>query len=109
MTEADLERLLAREFLPEQTGEARVILARYGVAAWQREPVRVRVAALKLAAGDLEQLDHFIEVARADYRDVLAWAEYPAYLQRPLGPADEREAREAVDADWRQYKDWFEK
>jgi hypothetical protein len=109
VTAADLDRLVRREFPPEQVEEACAVLARYGSGPGEREPDRVRIAVLKLAGGDLERLEHFAGVAAVDYRDVLAFAEYPAYFDKVLGPEDEAERRELVDDDWRQYKDWFEK
>lgn len=42
---------------------------------------RVQLAILKLSEGDTERLLHFIEAARIDYRDVLAWAEYPEQMR----------------------------
>ena len=105
----DLDRLIRREFPPGQVERVRGILARYGSGPGEREPDRVRIAVLKLSGGDLERLEHFAELAATDYRDVLAFAEYPAYFDKWLGPDDEAERRELVDADWRQYKDWFEK
>ena len=83
---ADLDRLIRREFPPEQVEQVRGILERYGSGPGQREPDRVRVAVLKLAGGDLERLEHFAGVAGTDYRDVLAFAEYPAYFDKWLGP-----------------------
>jgi hypothetical protein len=38
---------------------------------------RVVLACLRLAAGDLEKLAQAVQVARADWRDVVAAAEYP--------------------------------
>jgi hypothetical protein len=34
------------------------------------------VAILKLAGGDLSSVQHYVEQARLDYRDVLYWAFY---------------------------------
>lgn len=39
--------------------------------------VRVQIAILKLSEGDPDKLRQFIEAAKVDFRDVLAWAEYP--------------------------------
>lgn len=44
------------------------------------EPERVQMAILKLSGGDQEKLRHDIDVAKTDYRDVLAWAEYPEQI-----------------------------
>lgn len=41
------------------------------------EELRVRLAVLKLAEGNLDKLERNIALAQQDYRDVLAAAEYP--------------------------------
>ena len=52
------------------------MLALYGTERYEREPERVQLAILKLADGNLGRLSHMIENAKADFRDVLYWAEY---------------------------------
>jgi hypothetical protein len=41
--------------------------------------------------------------ACADYRDVLAWAEYPAYMRARTPAAQES----AVETDWKQLQEWL--
>ena len=105
VTMADLDRIIGRDFPPEDRGQVVNILIKYGRGDGRRN--RVCAAALKLADGDIEQLERYIDAARSDYRDVLAWAEYPAYMDCVLGPKDESEAKALIDADWKQYQDWF--
>jgi hypothetical protein len=101
--EGDLERIVARDYRPEQRAEALAALAAYGEDSSPEGALRVRMACLKLAAGDLEKLKRFTGDALRDYRDVLAWAEYLSYLH-----ADSDGAREsAVDRDWRALQDWY--
>ena len=73
------------------------------------ESTRVQLAILKLSEGDPVKLLHFIEAARIDYRDVLAWAEYPEQLQsgktRYNTPLAAYEAM--LERDRRQYDDWL--
>lgn len=57
----------------EQVLEA---LALYGTESFEREPERVRLAILKLSEGDPDRLCHFVDSAKADYRDVLYWTEH---------------------------------
>lgn len=59
------------------------------------EPERVAVACLKLSEGDLALLKKYVDAAKADYRDVLAWAEYPRQMRLGPGapPADQARAR----------------
>jgi hypothetical protein len=42
-----------------------------------REDVRVRLAILVLANGDVREVERLVRAANTDYRDVLYWAEYP--------------------------------
>ncbi|HEY2572879.1 MAG TPA: hypothetical protein VGH65_02380 [Verrucomicrobiaceae bacterium] len=87
------------------------MLAEYGPESWHREVDRVRLAILKLAGGNVEKLRQEIEVAKRDYRDVLAPAEYPNHGKYPLGvnklPPEEQ--RCIIESDWRQYQDWLRK
>ena len=53
------------------------ILNKYGDEDYHKEQVRVHLAILKLSEGQLDKLESYLESARSDYRDVLAWAEYP--------------------------------
>jgi hypothetical protein len=64
------------------------------------------VACLKLSDGDLARLKKYVEAATTDYRDVLAWAEYPRQMR--LGPnappADQAHARRE---DMDEYAQWL--
>jgi hypothetical protein len=107
VSSTDVDRVVSRDFAPEQRAQALATLRRHGMEDWQREADRVRLAALKLAAGSLARLSSAIEAATMDYRDVLGPAEYPACTKRAFRidalPAEER-AR-IIDDDWMQYQD----
>ena len=109
VTAADVERIVRRDFPADRTVEVLALLDEYGEEDWQREPDRVRLAALKLAAGDLERLRSEIEGAKRDYRDVLGPAEYPGYTQRMFRIAElpQDEQQRIIDADWSQYQEWL--
>lgn len=105
----DVERIVRRDFPPEDFDTVISVLKQYGIEKWQRECARVQLAALKLAAGNLKRLQMHIDAAKIDYRDVLAPAEFPEYSRtgfrtREL-PAHEQE--KIIDSDWKQYEDWF--
>ncbi len=111
VTQADLERVVRRDFPADRESEVLAMLNEYGTEAWHSERERVCAAILKLAAGSLEQLRVQVEAAKADYREVLGLAEYPGYgkhwfrMDRLSG--DERQR--IIEADWKQYQDWFVK
>jgi hypothetical protein len=102
-TDEDLQRIVNRDYAAESRAQVMAILQSYGADMWQHESLRVRMACLKLAGGKMADLSKYVGDARADYRDVLAWAEYPAYM-RARGP---EEQEQAIDADWQQLQNWL--
>ena len=71
---------------------------------------RVQLAVLKLCEGDREQLPRWVEAAKRDWRDVIAYAEYPKEMRtgpvelRAMSPEDKRALRERDRA---QYLEWL--
>lgn len=81
-------------------------LDRYGGREDDREVNRVQLAILKLSSGEAELLRHYVAVALTDYRDVLAWAEYPEQMEAGLGLSPQQEA-EIRGRDRAQYEAWL--
>jgi hypothetical protein len=108
--DADVERVVKRDFLPEEGFAVLSALEEYGKKDWHREVPRVRLAILKLASGSREKLREAIAGADRDYRDVLSCAEYPSYSSR-ISPTEKDEAKHKhmIDADWQEYRAWREK
>jgi hypothetical protein len=73
-----LAMLLAAAFPGGDLHALYAALQSYGAAPHEREAPRVRRAIVLLAAGDPAKVAHYLDVARVDYRDVLAWADAPA-------------------------------
>lgn len=76
----------------------------------RRELVRVQLAALKLANGDLDALRTHIDTAIEDFRDVVGPAEYPEYQRCRFNPEHSQSPKEkekVIDRDWKQYQDWL--
>ena len=69
---------------------------------------RIQLAVLKLSEGDLDRLAHYAEVAQQDFRDVLAWAEYPGAMRRGPG-LPPKEAAQIRQRDRAQYEEWLER
>jgi hypothetical protein len=92
--------------------DARATLAEYGLAAYEREPDRVRLAILKLSEGSVERLREMTAAAKRDYRDVLMWAEYPEEgrtpwtLRQRLDDDERKELAKLRDRDRHQYEQW---
>lgn len=108
LTSEFVEALVRRLFGAAESRTAMEILERYGREPHEHEAVRVRVAALKLCGGDLGRLDGAVEHARRDYRDVLAWAEYPEELAHPTWRMPQDEVSGMRKRDLAQYRAWLE-
>jgi hypothetical protein len=102
-TEDDLKRVIARDFPAKSVTEVMTLLASYGAESWQREILRVQMACLKCANGDVIGLRRAVSRACSDYRDVLAEAEYPEYMHAH-GPEAQKTA---IESDWRQLQAWL--
>jgi hypothetical protein len=66
------------------------VLDQYGAESCEREKERVQLAIVALSGGSEDKLVYFVQVAKADYRDILHWA-----ASGPL-PDDEGEALRAA-------------
>jgi hypothetical protein len=104
VTAADVERIARREF-PGDGESVLGILAGYGTETWHREADRVRAAILKLSHRSLDALCYWTEIAKSDYRDVLASAEYPRYGQS--SPRTDDQHNQIIRSDREQYDEWF--
>jgi len=107
LTPALVDRLVSRLFADELRPAASALLARYGIESYEREVVRVRVATLKLCEGSLERLESAVVAAKRDYRDVLAWAEYPDEMRQFTWRLPAEEQTRIHQADRMQYHAWL--
>ncbi len=104
--DGDLERKIPEEFPdPAEARRAAEILAAYEPVGHRERPDRIRLAALYLAGGSLERLAAMVDLARVDYRDVLAGAEYRAYVALPLD-ASAADKQAAIEVDGTRYGTW---
>ena len=103
VSDDDLVRLVRREFPRQRFEQVMHMLDAYNGS----EHNRVCAAALKLAEGDVKRLDHFLST---DYRDTLACAEYPGYGDKVVSSrARPSDVQRIIDADWQQYREWFDR
>lgn len=75
VTRRDLLDAVERDYPADARSEVLAILDQYGAEPHEREPERVRLAIVRLAARDREMLPKLVYAAKYDHRDVLAWAE----------------------------------
>jgi hypothetical protein len=106
---AILKRKLATMF-PDAAIRAAVEaeLSRYGTESYEQGAARVRLAVLKLAGTSLEKLREHVDMAKRDYRDVLAMAEYPVELVNPTWRQPQDQVEGIRHQDFQQYHEWLE-
>jgi hypothetical protein len=110
IAEDTIMQLVVRDYPAEVTDRVFSMLAEYGTKPHHVERTRVRAAALKLANGDLLELQRQLAVANSDYRDIIGAAEYPSQMKlgfvsmERLAPEKLQELREI---DWRDYSGWL--
>jgi hypothetical protein len=86
------------------------VLDRYGTETSERGRARVQLAILKLTEGQRERLEELVGMAKRDYRDVIAYAEYPEEMRtgfvgmKRLSP---EEAQAVRQRDREQYLAWL--
>lgn len=107
LCEQDVIRIVNRDYPESARAVVFSKLDAYGSEARHREATRVRLAALKLANGDIDRLDTLLEEANKDYRDVLASAEYPGYMDCYHQQQTDAEKQAIIDSDWSQYQNWL--
>jgi hypothetical protein len=104
----DVIRIVRRDFPNIPEAEVLAILDEYGADRWHRERDRVQLAVLKLAAGDSQALLSQLSTALKDYRDVLAYAEYPTDIMNGWDYKYKPGEHERIyEEDWNQYQQWL--
>jgi len=105
VTDTNLSRLLEREF-PQHIDKVKTKLDK----VYSDNPSgknRISAAIIKLSNKDLKSLDHFIDIANGDIRDVLSQAEYPRSSQLGFGDFDNNKMKSIYLDDWREYSKWL--
>jgi hypothetical protein len=98
---------VAELFPPEDRGGVLEILGEYGKEPYELDQDRVHLAILKLSGGDLAILPELVRDAKSDYRNVLAWAEYPQQMRGGPLEKDPEALSRFEAADRRQYLQWL--
>jgi hypothetical protein len=86
------------------------LLNEYGTGKYETGAERVQLAILKLSRGDRERLPELVKMAKTDFRDILAYAEYPEEMR--TDPTEMRDmpagkARSIRRRDRDQYEQWL--
>jgi hypothetical protein len=70
---------------------------------------RISAAILKLANGNINSIDNFIEQANSDFRDVISQAEYPRCSELGFEDIEKPEIGKIYLEDWKEYTEWLNK
>ena len=105
VTEADVKRVLLRDFEPNDVAQIEAQLRECDPAL----SPRAILAALKLSDCVFESVSGNLAQARLDWRDVIAYAEYPSYMQKVpgAGALTDEQLEDVYRADWAQYQAWL--
>ncbi|MBN1305846.1 MAG: hypothetical protein JXA13_15520 [Anaerolineales bacterium] len=87
------------------------LLNKYGKGRHETGRERVQLEILKLANGDLEQFPELVKIAKSDFRDSLAYAEYPEETRtNPIEMRDmpKEDTKTIREMDRQPHRDWLE-
>jgi hypothetical protein len=110
ITRGKVREKVAQYWPDEDPEEIMGVLDQYGVTRFEGGRARVQLAILKLCEGQRDRLPELVRMAKRDYRDVLAYAEYPEQMR--LGFVERRnlspeELRAIKERDRKQYLEWL--
>ncbi len=91
---------------PEVCAKVFSILNEYGKKTHEQEPDRVRLAILKISENTVTSIKQNTQLAKQDFRDILAAAEYPKQSRNwsmPEGPGKQ----ELIRQDRLLYEHWL--
>ena len=102
-----LDRLIQRDY-QDSHAEVKQKLNKI-ISATHSGKNRISAAILKLSNQDLSQIDHYIEIANTDFRDVISKAEYPSASQYGFNDTNRFKMKHIYLADWFGYSKWLSK
>ena len=68
---------------------------------------RISAAIIKLSNKDINVIDHYIDMTKNDFRDVISKAEYPRCFKLDLGQAEKLNMKQVYLDDWKEYSKWL--
>jgi len=105
LTTKQLDRLIQREFA-QHFDEVKTRLHKVE-SETPNGKRRISAAIIRLSNRNLKSLDHYIALAKGDYRDILLPAEYPRCARLSFDDIDKREMKSIYLDDWREYSKWL--
>ena len=107
ITESILEKIIERDFKASST-EVKSKLEKVE-SETESGKNRISLAILKLANGNLEDVEKYIEVSNVDFRDIIFQAEYPRCSELGFEAIENPEIRKVYLEDWEEYTKWLNK
>lgn len=111
MTQADVIRLVERDFAPADRFRALALLDSYNPLNCPAGVVKMRVAILRIGKGNLKRLIEGVKLAEEDFRDAHYAAYSPAAFKLGwvgLDKLSEAERDQLTKRDRREFDEWFE-
>ncbi len=105
VSDKQLEKLIRREF-PDNINQVKTRLGKVKIDPASGKN-RISAAIIKLANKDVKSLDHYIDVANSDFRDVLSQAEYPRCSKLGFGKSRSNDMKRIYMNDWKEYSKWL--
>jgi hypothetical protein len=106
---ADVLRIIARDYPPNERDQALAILGQYS-GDTDAGTARSHLAILKLAVGEIGKLAAEVTIATKDFRDVITPAEYPEFSQisfTGIKSLSDTQRETLKSRDWNQYRAWL--
>ena len=107
----DINRLILREFDSKLKDQVYKILNKY-ISDSESGRNRVWAAIIKLSVSSISELEKNTEKAIIDFRDVIAYAEYPGLSDESLNYFELKDGKikkEIIKSDKKQYLKWLDK
>ncbi|WNM18064.1 hypothetical protein [Flavobacterium capsici] len=107
ITDTILERIIERDFRENST-EVKIKLKQIK-SDTESGKKRISAAILKLANGNLKDVEKYIEVSNVDFRDVISQAEYPRCSKLGFEVMEKPGIEKVYAEDWKEYTEWLNK
>jgi hypothetical protein len=73
----------------------------------QKVKNRIKAAILKLADGEFEKIDKYLDTANFDLRDLIVLAEYPRNWKHGFDKIPNKLRKKEYLDDWNEYRSWL--
>ena len=107
ITETILERIIERDF-SENSAAVKIKLKQIESDS-ETGKNRISAAILKLANGNLKEVEKYIAVSKVDFRDVISQAEYPRCSELGFEAMETPGIEKIYLEDWQEYTEWLNK